>query len=237
MATPQLELKREAAKYINLEAYKKENPRSNLDFRTKLNKYQVKKLQNAINLIKNKFGEYHNQIVPMGTGRARYMEKAGLPSYTAGIPLPGGIKQNKDLKYTGGELQYKRGKHNAQRSIIEIDTANGEQGVIDSLDAIWKTRKGRKATATANNRAIGSVVPTKEKRVFVREVLYVFNKYEQAFQNNGLVDENTENVPEGLFVQGTTVYRYIGGNKNKPVPVAHPSDWGMGVMFEGSIKK
>ncbi len=234
MSTPQQKLKAEAKKYLNL---KDLFPRHKPDLRTKLSEYQVKKIRSAIKQVKHNSGEYFNQVVPMGHGRKKYMKQAGLPIWQAGIPLSGGAKKNKKLNYVKGELRYERGEHNAQRAIIEIDTRHGEEGVIKSMKAILKNRKGRRVHATANNRVIGSTMPKMNDKIFISETLAVFNKYENAFKANGLVDQNTEDIPENLFVdENNEVWRYIGGDVKKPVKVAPPSEWGMGILFEGAIK-
>lgn len=233
MSTPQLALKHRAKKYIDLKYL---FPRCKPDLRKKLNKSQVAKINKALDAIEKNYGGF-NQIVPINKGRTKYMDKTGTPRWVKGIPLPGGEKQNIDLNYVDGELKYKRGKkHLAERAIIEIDTAHGEEGVKISVKKILKKKKGRKVLATANNRVIGEFLPRMSDAIFTKRVLYNFNKYENAFMANGLVDEDTENIPHGLFVVDNTVYRYIGGNKNKPVPVARPMDWGMGIMFEGKTK-
>lgn len=232
MSTPQMSLKKEAAKYLSLaDLFPKGKP----DLRRNLNKYQEKKIKKAVAEIKKLGGEYHGDMVPVGRGRKKFLTERGLPKYARGVFLPGGTKKNKQVKYVDGELRYTRG--NSERSLTEINTLDGEAGVIKSVAEIWKKRAGRSVTATAGGRAISSIAGIKNKQLFTREILYTFNKYENAFLAQQIgVDENTENVPHGLIVIDGVVYRDRKG-KHGLTPVARPSDWGMGVLFEGKAKK
>lgn len=224
-------LKKDVEKYISVKSL---FPNARPNFKTGLTEYQAKKIRKAIKNVKNILGENQNQIVPIGRGRKKYMEQAGLPVYMRGVALSGGEKQNSDVKYIAGELRYKRGKNKSPRSIIRLDTAHGEDGLIKSLKAELKKRGKRKTALTANNRAMAAHQNMNTNQLIIKEALYIYNKYESAYSisGTGAVNEDTENVPSGFIIIGKEIYR-DRGKRHGLTKVARPSDWGMGLLFEG----
>jgi hypothetical protein len=215
MSTPQLALKQEAELYLSLpDLFPKGKP----DFRKKLNKYQVKKIKTAIKTVKQIGGDHAKQIVPMGRGRKRYMTEKELPIYMRGIFLSGGAKVNKKLEYSHNEVKYER-KGSPRARSNDLDTSAEDAEFISSAKKILKRRKGRKATITAAGRAIGAVIPTREDDLIIKEGLRIFNKYAEMSYNNERRERRNANG---------TVYL---------TEAAHPSEWGMAILFEGKIEE
>lgn len=215
MSSPQKSLKAEAKKFLSLpDLFPKGAP----DFRKKLTPYQVKKIRAALNTVKTLGGEYARDITPMGKGRKKYLEKSGLPRYMRGIFLPGGEKINKNLQFIGGAVRYERGNKETReydtRERFELDTSGDDADLIASAKDIVKFRAGRKAAITANGRVIGAAYPLRSNDLIVREAAYIFNKYAEMSAKGEL------RIPKN------------GGQ----VLAAHPSVWGMGVLFEGEPK-
>lgn len=206
------------------------------DLRTKLSPYQVKKINKAIAAAKDYLGEYHKGVVPMGTGRKKYMQEAGAPSWLRGIVRPGGTKLNSNLRYIGGEILYERnGTPRSQSN--DLDTSAGENEFISSAQKVLKNRRGRKATMTANGRRIGSIIPTRDSDLLISEGVRVFNKYSRAFYANEKPDEELEREFERGHNGDVYRWRSQGNGKKFLQKVAHPSEWGMAVLFEGTARK
>jgi hypothetical protein len=201
----QKKLKIDAKKFLSLkDLFPKKPP----DFRKKLTPYQAKKIRAAIKAVKDFGGEYSEQIVPMGRGRKKYLDQAGLPPYMRGIFLSGGEKINKKLEFVGGAIKYERG--GSPRERYELFTEGGADELIDSAKEILIHRKNRKAAITANGRVIGAAYPLRKNDLIIREAVYIFNKYATMYDNEEYRDR---------FNKGQVL-------------AAHPSTWGMGILFE-----
>jgi hypothetical protein len=197
-------------------------PRSKPNFKTGLTKYQAGKINKAIaELIKlsgnsgddKTLDELLKDFVPMKRGRKKYSADTGYPSYFKGIFLSGGKKHNTNVSYSNGEIKYNRGSSTRYRR--EIDTTS-EEAVENSTREILKNRKRRRTHITANGRVIGSTQARMTSNdVVIREALYIFNKYAQA-ANSGEYRTRTD-----------------GRHAGKEQLAAHPSVWGMGILFEG----
>lgn len=211
-------------------------PRSQPNFRIGLNNYQAKKIRRAIREInaqsgsefqtqEGKYQLYHNPgekikgnvQIANKRERIRYMEDNGLPKWQKVIMLPGGQKINKNVTYKNGELSYIRAGE--KRSRYRLYTEGTSDDLKNSAKEILKFRNKRKATITAAGRAIGSVIPTTEDRLLIREALYIFNKYASMYENGEMRTRRNAN--------GSTYQQRA----------AHPSEWGMGILFEENKPK
>lgn len=199
-------LLKNAARYIDI---KKLFPRSQIDCRKNPTPYQAKKIKNALAEVGMYGAEKWGQFVPMSTGRSRYMRDAGLPPWLKGIFLSGGEAVTKNLKYVNHEVYYERG--GAPRSWQELDTWGDEGDLLKSADKILKKRARRTAAITANGFVISSAQNLRSNELIKKEASYIFSKYAEMSDNGEL--------------RG-------GSGKYKNTKAAHPSEWGMGILFE-----
>lgn len=165
--------------------------------------------------MENHFGGYVRDITPIGRGRKKYMAEHGLPAYFIGVDLPGGTKVNSNVEYINGEFRYERAGQ--LRSRMELETRYTEVELIASAKKLLKMRKGRKAALTARGRVMGQIPATKNENVLIKEAVYTYNKYEGMFARGEQRERRNAN--------GTVYYQ----------DAAHPSEWGMGILFEGKI--
>lgn len=186
-------------------------PKKPPDFRRNLSPYQEKKIKKALREVKNYGGAYVADFVPMGRGRKKYLADADLPPYMRGIFLPGGEKVNKKLQFVKGAIKYERGGQERER--YELETGGDENDLIDSAKEILKNRKNRRATITANGRAIGGAANMKDNGTVLKEASYIFLKYAEMHE------------------KGEVRERMLKGGMVREI-AAHPNEWGMGILFE-----
>ena len=147
----------------------------------------------------------------MGKGRKKYLKEAGLPLYMRGIYIPGGTKVNSRVEYVSGVVRYMRG--NAMRGRIDLDCKSEESTEQSARDALRARPKGFSAALTANGRVIAGEINMDDDELVVTSALYIFNKYADMAANGEI--------------------RYINsGGQKHAVRAAHPSQWGIGILFE-----
>ena len=228
MSTRRQALKNEAAQYFVL---KDLFPKSNFDSRRKLTDYQAKKISKTLRRFKIEHKEDLHRMTPIGRGRKAYLKSHDQPDYYIGTFLSGGRKVNTDVKYQGGELLYNR-KGSPRARSNDLDTSGDDEAFIKSAKAVLKKRAGRKAGITAGGKVIGAVIPTRENDLIIKEGVRIFNKYGWAFDGKltpsqieqyNLIDINGQIYRERTNPNGT---KYLQ-------EVAHPSEWGMAIYFEG----
>ena len=210
-------LKKNVEKVIDLKLL---FPHTQPNFRTGLTKYQAKKIRAALREINaNSDGKIKNQVqIKNKAQRVHYMQDNNLPIWQKVIILPGGSKINKNVQYKNGELKYTR--NGEQKSRFRLNTEGTSDDLKKSAQEILKKyRKGRKAGITAAGAVIGAVIPSTDNVLITREALYIFNKYSTMFENG---EYRSRRTPSGA--------RYHQ-------PAAHPSQWGMGILFEKSSPK
>jgi hypothetical protein len=232
MSTFRQNLKNEAAQYFVL---KDLFPKSNFDNRRKLTDYQAKKISRALREFKIEHAEDLHRMTPIKRGRKEYLKEHEQPSYYIGTFLSGGRKVNTDVKYTGGELQYNR-KGSPRARSNDLDTSSDDEAFIKSAKEVLKRRKGRKAGITAGGKVIGAVIPTRENDLIIKEGLRIFNKYGWAF--DGKLSEQEIQKYNLTEINGQ-IYRERRYGNGVPYlqKVAHPSEWGMAIYFEGKIEE
>lgn len=178
---------------------------------------QKGKITKALNTVKKLGGGYESDIVPIGKGRTKYMRDNNLPAYMRGIYLPGGAKVNKNVQYVAGGIYYERG--GAKRERHELNTALDDRALIESAKQILKGRKNRTTSITAAGRVIGSAQGMRDNATIIKEAVYIFNKYAQ------------------MADKGETRTRKYASGAEYQAKAAHPSTWGMGVLFESKPPK
>jgi len=209
-------LKKNITPWINLNEL---FPNSKLDFKRGLTNYQEKKIKWAFNQIAQQ-GNIRD-VVPIRKGAKQYAKDHHLPLWQKTIFLSGGQKLNAEVEYHGKELTYIRGekgknKNWSKRSRFQIDTFS-EETVIKSTKEILKSANNRKINLTANGRVMHDTY-NMSKEVTVIQAVSIFNKYAEMSELGltrtirGSLDPETGEEIEVL--------------------AAHPSKWGMGVLFE-----
>ena len=211
MATPHLELKKHAKKYLDLHAL---FPHTKLDLRLPLSDYQRKKINQELSILKKKDNGTLNNFVPMGRGRKKYLRDNNLPPSWKGVFLSGGAKVNTELKYIGGEVQYKRGGAPRARS-NDLDTSSDDIALIASAKKILKRRAGRLAGVTAAGKKISSIMSGTNETLLIKEAVRVFNKYAD------------------MSDRGEQRIRRLSSGIEYFQDAAHPAEWGMAILFEG----
>lgn len=174
--------------------------------------------------VKNALGARADDIVPIGRGRKKFLIDNGYPVFARGVDLPGGEKINSDVHYTGGKLFYTRG--NERRIRTRIYTDGTEDDLIKSVKDILRDKpRNWRTSITASGRVIGSAQNLTNKAA-ITEALYIWHKY------SDMAGQYFEQGEDGNYMRarrnkdGTTYLQ----------KVAHPSEWGMGILFEQKLK-
>lgn len=152
----------------------------------------------------------------MGRGRKKYLADHNLPPYMKGIFLSGGAKVNSGLHYVAGEVRYKRG--GADRARSELYTHGDVDELIESGKDILKNRKSRRTSITANGRVIGSAQNMRDNQTILKEAAHIFLKYSE------------------MADAGKNRTRKFASGEQFTCAAAHPSEWGMGILFEAANK-
>ena len=218
MSHPKL-LKKDVENWINL---KQLFPKSKLDFRTGLTDYQYNKIKKAFNEIEAQ-GNIKD-AVPIRKGAAQYAKDHNLPAWQKTIFLQGGQNKNADVEYKSGILEYKRGSVRTgftKRARYQIETFSEDTVKKSIKSALKKKPKNYKTNITAAGRVMHSANNLSNDAA-VRMGIEIFNKYSTMFENG-----ETRHVAGSLDPET---------GEEVEVMAAHPSTWGMGLLFELKIK-
>jgi len=207
MATSQKVLKKQAKRFLDTKVL---FPKSKIDFRMKLNKYQTGKIRKAlkeVEKIADGKGVMDRDFVPLKNHR-KYAEDNNLPKYMKGIFLSGGDRDNKDVSYSSGKISYVRG--GSERIYVPLNNWS-ERILKETLRAaVAELPSNGEKSLTANGRQMRGTLSRSENDLEVQAVL-IFNKY----KGMAAAGEKREN-----------------GNI-----AAHPKKWGIGVLWEAPPKK